>query len=322
MAKKNFRDRSYRKKNLAGHNFRGADIRGCDFSGAYLVGADFSAAKAGLSPRQIALLGLLTAGIVLFVGDAMSRFVFNTIGQPPFDRNAPHVGVLYLILNLTTISSAISAMFRTSKLDRVLIVVTAILCGALIGFAVGFFYPSGLQYLLTPWLQQNPMSMLSQLNDLLGSAVARKSNIGAQGAIVGAILTLFFSRYRRRSSYKIIVSITSCIVSYAATFLWAAIAGAYFTASNGLLGILFAIVALVYLRFTTLSFFRIGKELTVAAGTSFRGADLSYAKFDYADLRNTDFSNTIGYIVSEEVVSEALPERPKFPQPPEFPDLN
>lgn len=313
---KNFRDRSFRKKNLAGRNFRGADIRGCNFSGAYLVGADFSSAKAGLSPRQIALLALLTAGIALFVGDAMCRFVFNTVGQSPLDPSAPHVAVLYVFLNLATISSGISAICRTSKLDRVLIVMTGILCGALVGFAVGFFYPGWLQYLTESWLQQNSMPLLSQLRDFLASIAAKKSSIGAQSAIVGGVLLLLLSRYRRRSSYKIVVSIAGCIVSYASTFLWAAIAGSFFTAQNLLLGILLTIVTVIFLGFTTVSFFRIGKELNAAAGTSFRGADLSYAKFDYADLRNTDFSNTIGYILSDE------PEPPKFPIRPEFPDLN
>jgi uncharacterized protein YjbI with pentapeptide repeats len=37
------------------------------------------------------------------------------------------------------------------------------------------------------------------------------------------------------------------------------------------------------------------REIKDACGTSFRGADLTNAKFDGAKLRNTDFRGAIGY---------------------------
>jgi uncharacterized protein YjbI with pentapeptide repeats len=106
---------------------------------------------------------------------------------------------------------------------------------------------------------------------------------------------LFLSRFRHRTSFKVGVSLLGAIVSYVATFFWSTIANALFGNSNLTFGIIFTVIALIYLGLTFVCLNWIVYELQHAIGTSFRGAELTHARFGYADLRNTDFSKSIGF---------------------------
>lgn len=291
----NLRDRSFRKRNLALTDFSGADIRGCDFSGAQLSGADFSNVKAGLSGRQKLILGFITLSVAAIVGDTISRLVFGTLGQSPVDLSNPHVPVLYVMLNLTGVNAAISALFHRSKLGRITLVLTGILSGAIVGFAIGYFYPNLILHLLNVVHNHQLPSSLKSLENALSFLANQQRMVSAQGAIVIGVVMLLLGRFQHKTSYKIVVSIAGCITIYGATFLWGSIAGAYLSTSNVLFIVLFSLLTLIFLALTTLCFFRIGYELQHAIGTSFYKADLTHAKFKYADLRNTDFSKTIGY---------------------------
>lgn len=291
---RDLRNRSFRKKNLALTNFRGADIRGCDFTGAILSGSDFSNVKAGLSLRQGIYLGLLIVAILLFAGDVMSRLFFNTIGQPPLDFKTVHVPLFYGFVNLAGITSAIATVNLKTKLGRVFTITTGVLVGAILAFGVAFFYP-GLfsHYIFSPnrsipsnqaWLHQ----MLSVLNE-------HKTSIAIYTAPLGAAIMLLFSKIQHRNSFKIAVSVLGAIASYVAAFFWTTIATAFYGNQNLTLSIVFGIVAVIYLGLTFVSINRIVHELQHAIGTSFRRAELTHARFAYADLRNTDFSQAIGF---------------------------
>ncbi|MER3435612.1 MAG: hypothetical protein C4288_20015 [Leptolyngbya sp. ERB_1_1] len=292
------RNRSFRKKNLALTNFRGADVRGCDFTGAILSGSDFSDVKAGLSLRQKFYLAGLTIAIALFAGDVMSRLLFNTIGQPPLEFKTIHVPLFYAITSLAGISSAIAALNFKTQLGKISTIVTGALVGAILAFGVAFFYPGTLLHWLFPPNKFVPDS-LEWLNQLLSFLNEQNTKIAIQSAPLSAVFMLLLSKFQRRTSFKIGVSVLGAIASYVATFFWSTIASAFFGNQNLTFGIVFSIVAIIYLMLTFLSLNRIVYELQHAIGTSFRGAELTHAKFEYADLRNTDFSKAIGFSPSE-----------------------
>jgi hypothetical protein len=202
--------------------------------------------------------------------------------------------MLYLMLNLIGLTIGGSALFHRSKWGQILLVLAGILSGAIAGFAIGYFYPSFFYHLLMLTDQEVP-SIINAMKDMLEFLAKQQQRFSGQTAIAGAILMLLLSRFHYKSSFKISVCVAGCIASYGATFLWGSIAGAYLSHSNPLFAILFSLLTLLFLAITTISFFRIGYELEHAIGTSFRGADLTHAAFNFADLKNTDFSNTTGY---------------------------
>ena len=295
---RDLRNRSFRKKNFALTNFRGADIRGCDFTGAILSGSDFSNVKAGLSLRQKIYFGGLTIAISIFVGDVMLRLVFNTIGQPPLDFNTPHVPLLYGIVSLAGISSAIAPLSLKTRLGRVSTIVTSVLVAAILAFGIGFFYPGLLSYRMFPPNQFIPES-LEWIHQVLSFLEERNTTIASCSAVFGIGIMLLLSKLRHRTSFKISVSVLGAIANYVATFFWSTIANAFLGNQNTVFGITFSIVAITYLILTLLSLNRIVYELQSAIGTSFRGAELTHAKFEYADLQNTDFSKAIGFSALE-----------------------
>jgi hypothetical protein len=290
----NLRNRSFRKKNLALMNFRGADIRGCDFTGAILSGADFSDTKAGLSTRQRFYLAGFIIVILLFVGDVMTRLLFNTIGQPPLDPKTIYIPVFYGIVSSAGISSTIAAFNRKSEFGDRLMVTTGVLVSAIVGFGIGFFYPGLIQNFVFP-----PNVFIPSTSEWLYQSFAfldqHHIQIAGFTTVIAVGLMLFLSRFRYRTAFKVGVSVLGTIASYVATFFWSTIANAYFSNPNLTLGIVFSMIALIYLILTFICLNWIVYELQHAIGTSFRGAELTHTRFEYADLRNTDFSKSIGF---------------------------
>jgi hypothetical protein len=191
---KNLRNRSFRKKNLVLTDFHGSDLRGCDFSGALLRGADFSNVKTGLSLRQSFLFGGLTTSGFILMGDLVSRLIFGILGQSFLSLDAPHVPTLYLMLSLTGLTIGSSALFHRSKLGRILLILTGVLCGAIAGFAAGYFYPSLLYHLLMLTNQEVP-NMINAMKDMLEFLAKQQQRLSGQTAIAGAILMLLWSRF-------------------------------------------------------------------------------------------------------------------------------
>jgi uncharacterized protein YjbI with pentapeptide repeats len=291
---RDLRNRSFKRKNFALTNFRGADIRGCNFAGAVLSSSDFSDVKAGLSLRQKCCLGIWTIAVSLFAGDVMSRLIFNTIGQPPLDFRTPHVPVLYAIVSLAGISSAIAAIYLKTRIGRISTIVTSVLMGVTLAFGIGFFYPGLLLYLVFPSGRSIPES-LDWLHQILSFSQERDVAISAVTAVLGIAIMLLLSRFQSRTSFKVGASVLGAIASYVAAFFWSTIANACFGNQNLIFGTIFGVVSIIYLILTLISLNRIVYELQNAIGTSFRGAELTHATFDYADLRNTDFSGAIGF---------------------------
>lgn len=299
FARQNLQNRSFRGRNLEGADFRNADIRGCNFTKAKLVGANFSGAQAGLSQRQKLVLALWISIVVISVTDPISRLVVNAITQSPLDPKAAYILVLLAFLSIAGITSAISARWRNAQLGEITLMVTGVLCGALIGFAIAFFYPTMLRDYVPRKALYSSDPGLEQLAAIAKVLEAHRVTLAQQSAIAGGILLLLLSRFRRRSEFKIAIALAGTIVSYGATFLMGTIASTFLSVQEFGVGILFILVTLIYLGLTTTSLFRAIDECRSTIGTSFKGANLTEAQFAGASLHNTDFSKAIGDFPSD-----------------------
>jgi uncharacterized protein YjbI with pentapeptide repeats len=299
FANQNLQNRSFKGKNLSGVDFQNADIRGCNFQYAQLSDANFAGARAGQSRRQKVGLILLTLGVAIAVGDVVARLVFNTIAQSPLDPSASYIPVLSAVLSGVGVSSALSALWRDSKRGHIARIVTATLCGALVGFTIGYFYGLALRDTLSIYVLHHPDTLPPALFDTL-SAIARRlagqrNMLSKRGIVVGAIVLLLLSRFRHTTAFRVAVALAGTLMSYGAAFFWGTIAGAFLSTHEFGLGVVFSLVTVFYLWCTTTSLFLIVQEWKAAVGTSFRGADLTDATFENADVRHTDFSKAIGY---------------------------
>ncbi|MBW4551942.1 MAG: pentapeptide repeat-containing protein [Aphanocapsa sp. GSE-SYN-MK-11-07L] len=294
FSRRNLRNRSFKNRDLSSANFQGADIRGCNFSGAILSGADFSNARAGLTWQQRLFLGMLIALAGGWVGDAVARLVFTTVGEPPLNPAAPHLQFLYILLSLVGFSPVLMTLVKRSQFRKVIAIVTGILAGAVVGFVCGFYYPDRLQHGLELFYQMRVPDSAAPINQILLDLVDRKVTVALQSTLIGALTVSLCSRYDK-TAFKLTVKVASTILSYATAMMWGVIAGAYIHAQAGWAGIFFGLLTLVYLGCTTLALRQVGDEWHHAIGTSFRGAELTGAKFELADLRNTDFSKASGY---------------------------
>ena len=244
-------DRSFQGQVLNGADFGGADVRGCNFSNAELVGANFIGAKIGLSGRQIAVLSGVAIAICVIVGDVVTRLILGTQGQVPGSRSWPFVLLLYGVLSAAGVAGAIARTLRpTSKMGRLGGTISAILSGALLGF----FY--------------------------VGTATNNNSQAALAGMAIGGVLMFFVSSRIRRQVAKIAIVAAGSVATYGAAFLFSATASAFLTTQKLFLGTCFALLSLLYLWLAFVSFSAIVGEIGNAEGTSFRGANLTDAKFD------------------------------------------
>jgi uncharacterized membrane protein YqgA involved in biofilm formation len=295
FSRRNLRNRSFKNRDLSSANFQGADIRGCNFSGAILSDADFSSARAGLTWQQRLYLGMLIAIVGGGVGDAVSRLVFTTVGEPPLNPAAPHLQFLYILLSLVGFSPVLMAVSKRAQFRKVIAIVTGILSGAVVGFVCGFYYPDRLQHGLELFYQTRVPESAIPINQILLDLVDRKVMVALQSTLIGALTASLCSRFYNKTAFKLTVKVASTILSYATAIMWGVIAGAYLHAQAYGFGVFFSLLTLIYLGCTTLSLRQVGYEWRHAIGTTFRGAELTGAKFELADLRNTDFSKAIGY---------------------------
>ncbi|MEG4318267.1 MULTISPECIES: pentapeptide repeat-containing protein [unclassified Microcoleus] len=244
-------NRSFRGQVLNGADFGGADVRGCNFSNAKLEGANFLGAKIGLSGRQIAVLSGVAIAICVIVGDVVTRLILSTQGQVPDSRSWPFVLLLYGVLSAAGMAGAIARQQQpTSKIGRLAGTVSAILSGALLGF----FYA--------------------------GTATNNNSQAALAGMAIGGVLMFFVSSRIRRQVAKIAIVAAGSVATYGGAFLLSATASAFLNTQKLLLGTCFAFLSLLYLWFAFVSFSAIVREIANTEGTSFRGANLTGAKFD------------------------------------------
>ncbi len=259
-------NRSFQQKILNGADFSGADIRGCNFNNAQLAGANFERVKAGLSAQKLVLLSGMTIAIALLVGNALSRLIFGALGQIPNSSAWSFVLILYGTLSLAGVSAGISSLKSIPlKASRLASTSSAVLSGALLGF----FYA--------------------------GSVSGNNSSIAIAGAVSVSLLMLIASVFLHQALIKIAIAAITTVTSYGAAFLLGATASMSLSTQQLGIGFAFAIATFVYVWLTLNGLKLVMRSLKLASTTSFKGADLTDARFDQADLNHTDFSQTIGY---------------------------
>ena len=262
----NLQGRSFQQQILNDADFSGADIRGCNFNKAQLAGANFERVKAGLLPQKLMLLSSMTIAIALLVGDALSRLIFGALGQIPNSSAWSFVLILYGVLSLAGASAGISSLNSISlKASRFAGTFSAVLSGALLGF----FYA--------------------------GSASKNNPSLAIAGAISASLVMLAASVFFQQALIRIAIATIATVTTYGAAFLLGATASVSFSADQVAIGITCAIATLVYILLTLNLLKSILRSLKLAATTSFKGANLTNARFDQANLNHTDFSQTIGY---------------------------
>lgn len=245
------RNRSFQGQVLNGADFGGADVRGCNFRNAQLQGANFVGAKIGVSGRQIAILCAGAIAICLVLTDVLTRLILSTQGQIPESRSWSFVLLLYGVLSAAGLAGTIANKHpKTSKLGIFAGTISAILSGALLGF----FYA--------------------------GTATNNNSQAALAGMAIGGVLMFFVSSRIQRQFAKVAIAAAGSIATYAAAFLFSATASAFLSTQKLFWGTCFALLSLLYLWFSFVSFSAIVREIAHAEGTSFRGANLADAKFD------------------------------------------
>ena len=193
----------------------------------------------------------MTFAIALLVGNALSRLIFGALGQIPNSSAWSFVLILYGTLSLAGVSAGISLLksipLRTSRLASIL---SAVSSGALLGF----FYA--------------------------GSASGNNPSIAIAGAVSTGLLMLLASVFLHQALVKIAITTITTVTSYGAAFLLGATASVSLSAQQFAIGFICAIATLAYVWLTLNSLKLILQLLKLASTTSFKGADLTDARFD------------------------------------------
>jgi hypothetical protein len=171
---------------------------------------------------------------------------------------------LHGFLSVAGVVSALNAIPQnSSKLDR-FTRMTEILSATLTGALIGFFYG--------------------------GNSTNNNAELATSGAIAGAILMLLLSGLVRQM--RIAIAAAGFTNTYGAAFLLSATASSFLSTRHFAWGIFFTVASLLYIWLTLISLKQGIRLVKLAAGTSFKNANLTQAQFDQP-LHDTDFSGTI-----------------------------
>lgn len=258
------RNRSFRRQFLSGANFQGADIRGCDFSQAQLVGANFTNAKAGQSRQQIVRLGMIVALVAGIMIDAVSQLIFGALGQIPGGSTWGFIIALYICLG---VAGGMSGLRNVLKPRSPASKIAGWLAGSTSAALVGFYYG--------------------------GSLAGKNAPMAIVGAIgLGGLMAIMLVR-QQTATLTVIVDTAGTITAYGFAF---------FVYTNGLTwlhirqigwGGLMAVLALLYLWLTLNSLILTYQHICQVPGTRFCHANLTHARFEAAQLNNTDFEGAL-----------------------------
>lgn len=268
FANQDLRNRSFKGQNLNHADFIGADLRGCNFSYALLQGANFQGVRFGQSSKQLLMLIGVAVSVALLTFNAFSQMVFGALSKTPSDPSWSFIIALCISLAISGTSSAARAILgkKSSIVGRI----TLIISGAASGALIGFFYG--------------------------GITTNNNPKMAIVGAVLGGLImaiTLILRVGRRLMA--VAVAVAGAVSGYGLAFLLGAIAIANLSVQNLLWGMIWGILSITYIALTMVSLNFTVTEIK-AVGTSFRGADLTNAKFDQVILQNTDFRGTIGHI--------------------------
>lgn len=116
------------------------------------------------------------------------------------------------------------------------------------------------------------------------------------GAVMGGVVIAIAIIFRVGSRFiAVAVLVAGAVAGYGFAFLVGTIAIAYLSVQKLVGGIIWGTLSIAYIGLTITSLTLTVREIRDACGTSFRGADLTNARFDNATLQNTDFRGAVGY---------------------------
>lgn len=268
FAEQDLRNRSFKGQNLNQANFSGADLRGCDFSYALLQGANFERVRLGQTSRQLLMLIGVAVIVALLTLNAFSQMIFGVLDKTPSEPGWSFVIALYVSLAIAGTSGAARAIItnKSSIVGHIMLIISGAASGALVGFFYG------------------------------GSTTNNNSQMAIAGAVVGGLIIVILLISRVGTKFIIVtVAVAGAVAGYGLAFLLGAIAIAYFSVQNLISGMVWGTLSITYISLTMASLNLTVAEIRATFGTSFRGADLTNAKFDQVILHNTDFRGSIGY---------------------------
>ncbi len=265
FSNRDLRNRSFRGQQLNGADFSGSDIRGCDFSGAQLVAANFARVRTGQTHRQI-LLPIVLAGMgALVSANGVARMVFAALGETAAQSTWVSVVMLHLFTGIAGIGAASRRLVGLkSQVGECGMYLSGLCSGAL----MGFFY--------------------------VGSYFSYNVQGAISGAVVMAGLVAVLSAIARRPM-PIVILVMGAVAAYGFAFLIWTVAMTCFHVGRLGWGAGLGGLSLVYVLFAICALHTAGYDISHLSGTSFRGANITSARFDQATLKNTDFSKVIGW---------------------------
>lgn len=266
FANQDLRNRSFKGQNLNGADFSGCDIRGCDFSYTLLQEANFERVKAGQTPRQLITILPVTVIVALLAGDAFCQMIFAALGRTAAEPAWSYILALCLIFAIAGAFSGVRVMIGTKSIAGR---IATIVSGAASGALLAFFYA--------------------------GTTTDNNQQVAIIAALIATVVMAITIFRVRRRFVAIAVAVAGAFAGYGFAFFVGATAIAYLSAQNIVWGVVWGALSIGYIWLTMNSIVLAVREIKDACGTSFRGADLTNAKFDGAKLRTTDFRGAIGY---------------------------
>lgn len=265
FANQDLRNRSFKGQNLNGADFSGCDLRGCNFNYALLQGANFERVKTGQTLRQSIPSVVLAMVVALISADAFSQMIFGLLGRTPAEGGWSFVIALGVSLAISGTFSGLRVRMRPKSLARR---IATIVSGAMSGALLGFFYG--------------------------GSTTDNNVQFAIAGAVLGGVLMALICWRVRHPLVGVAVAAAGAIAGYGFAFFTGATAIAYLSVQKLIGGVFWGALSLGYIGLTMNSLILVVREIRGGRGTSFRGADLTNAKFDRAILQNSDFSGVVG----------------------------
>jgi hypothetical protein len=265
FANQDLRNRRFKGRNLNDADFSNCDIRGCDFSYALLQGANFERVRTGRTRRQFITLAMVTILVALIAANAFTQMIFGALGRTAAEPAWSFILALGISL---AIAGAFSGVRVRAGTQSIVGHVATAVSGAASGALLGFFYA--------------------------GTATNNNTGLAIAGAVIGGV-GMAITNFRVRHGFvAVAVAVAGAVASYGFAFLVGAIAIAYLSTQKLVWAVIWGTLSAGYILLTINCIGLAIREFTSACGTSFRGADLTNARFDAARLQNTDFRGAEG----------------------------
>jgi uncharacterized protein YjbI with pentapeptide repeats len=292
----NLRGQSFKGQKLSGADFSGADIRGTSFTNANLKGANFTQARGGLPIPWLVVQQMFVYLLAALAG-SLSHFSSTIISAPFLNLDGLQGFALFIarvatggLVSVTLIAIA-SQGFTTKTLRMIMIAAIGVGSVAIvIAMAVGIASA-----------RDNHLNFINTVYLSISFAIisAYSGTVSSVSAISGAFVV---------SAVVYIAVASAGILSGIITFTIAGtIAVSYVSGSSGAFTISYTAYTILAIIlglsiYMTWQAFKENKKFSVVrtfgialssmGGTSFQGADLTYANFSNTILKSTNFNHT------------------------------